>query len=230
MDAQHLSKRLATVAKYVPKEARIADIGSDHAYLPAALALNNQITYAIAGEVVQGPYENAKHEIENLNLMDIIHPRLKDGLAAIDEDDQIDTITIAGMGGALITKILDAHPEKLVGVKRLILQPNIGESRLRRWLMDHRYQIMAEEIVAEDGHTYEIIVAEFSPVPFRYNERELDFGPFLLEKQSSVFKKKWANEYERQKKILQQMKAAKVRPEDRIKKQQIYLNHIKGVL
>lgn len=230
LDAKHLSKRLATVAKYVPKGARVADIGSDHAYLPAALALNKQITYAVAGEVVRGPYENAKHEIKSLNLMDIIHPRLEDGLAAINEDDCIDTIAIAGMGGSLITKILDAHPEKLVGVKRLILQPNVGENRLRKWLMEHHYQIMAEEIVAEDGHTYEIIVAELSPVPFRYNERELTFGPFLLEKQSAEFKQKWEDEYQRQEKILQQMEAAKVRPEDKIKKQKTYLKQIQEVL
>ena len=72
MDANHLSLRLARVANYVPKGARMADIGSDHAYLPAHLALNGQIEYAVAGEVVKGPFENAAHEIKQLQLDNVI--------------------------------------------------------------------------------------------------------------------------------------------------------------
>ena len=148
VDAQNLSQRLTTVAKFVPQGARVADIGSDHGYLPAALALQGQIEYAVAGEVVRGPYENAVSEIKKLALAKIIQARLADGLEAIKDSDHINTITIAGMGGALITQILDAHPEKLAGVTRLILQPNVGEARLREWLMNHQFQIMAERMVA----------------------------------------------------------------------------------
>jgi Predicted SAM-dependent methyltransferase len=72
MDAKQLSKRLATVAKYVPEHARMADIGSDHAYLPAFLALQGKISFAVAGEVVKGPYENAVHEIKSQNLDHVI--------------------------------------------------------------------------------------------------------------------------------------------------------------
>ena len=60
MDTYHLSKRLAKAAAYVPKGARLADIGSDHAYLPANLAINHIIDYGVAGEVVKGPYEDGK--------------------------------------------------------------------------------------------------------------------------------------------------------------------------
>lgn len=230
VDAQNLSQRLTTVAKFVPQGARVADIGSDHGYLPAALALQGQIEYAVAGEVVRGPYENAVSEIKKLALAKIIQARLADGLAAIKDSDHINTITIAGMGGALITQILDAHPEKLAGVTRLILQPNVGEARLREWLMNHQFQIMAERMVAEDGHIYEVIVAEPSTVPFRYSKYELTFGPFLLEQHSPVFTKKWQDELQRQEGVLQQVKQASKPPVAKIKQQEEYINLIKEVL
>lgn len=230
VDAQNLSQRLKVVAKFVPQGARVADIGSDHGYLPAALALQGQIEYAVAGEVVRGPYENALNEIQKLNLTQLIHARLADGLAAINENDQIDTITIAGMGGALITQILDAHPEKLKGVTRLVLQPNVGAERLRTWLMKHRFQIMAERVVEEDGHIYEVIVAEPSIVPFTYSKYELTFGPFLLEQHSSTFIKKWQDELQRQERVLKQMSQASKPPVAKIKQQEGYINLIKEAL
>lgn len=220
MDAEHLSQRLATVAALIPEGARIADIGSDHAYLPAALALQKKISFAVAGEVVKGPYQNAVKEIHRYHLEDIIQPRLADGLAAIQPTDQVDTVVIAGMGGALITSILDSGKDKLRSVKRLVLQPNVGEPRLRKWLLANRFQIMAEKLVAEDGHDYEIIMAEPSPVPFTYSDYELFFGPLLLEKKGPVFTAKWQDYLSRQEKVIQQMQAAKKVPVTRIKQLQ----------
>ena len=216
MDEKNLSKRLATVAEFVPVGARMADIGSDHAYLPAALALQKKISYAVAGEVVKGPYENAVGEIKGHGLTDLIKPRLADGLAAITPADRIDTVVIAGMGGTLIAEILDRGKDRLKGVRRLVLQPNVGEDRLRRWLMANRYQIMAEQIVAEDDHIYEIIVAEPSPVPFRYSDYELMFGPKLLEKKGPVFAAKWRDYVSRQQGVIHQMEQAQSVPVDRI--------------
>lgn len=216
MDEKNLSKRLATVASYVPAGARMADIGSDHAYLPAALALQKKISYAVAGEVVKGPYENAVSEIKGHGLTDLIKPRLADGLAAITPADLIDTVVISGMGGTLITEILERGKDRLQGVRRLVLQPNVGEGRLRRWLMDNRYQIMAEQIVAEDDHIYEIIVVEPSVVPFRYSDYELIFGPRLLEKKGPVFTAKWRDYIKRQQGVIHQMEQAQKVPVARI--------------
>lgn len=216
MDEKNLSRRLATVASYVPMGARMADIGSDHAYLPAALALQKKISYAVAGEVVKGPYENAVSEIKGHGLTDLIKHRLADGLDAITPADQIDTVAIAGMGGTLIAEILERGKDRLQGVRRLVLQPNVGEGRLRRWLMDNRYQIMAEQIVAEDDHIYEIIVAEPSPVPFRYSDYELMFGPLLLEKKGPVFTAKWRDYIDRQQGVIHQMEQAQKVPVARI--------------
>ncbi|WP_325065033.1 tRNA (adenine(22)-N(1))-methyltransferase [Limosilactobacillus agrestis] len=230
MDEKHLSARLACVASLVPTGVRVADIGSDHAYLPAALVLDGKIDFAIAGEVVKGPYENAVHEIKDHQLEGRVIPRLADGLAAIELADKVDTITIAGMGGSLIASILEKGKDKLTRIKRLILQPNVGESQLREWLMNNHYQIMTEKIIEEDNHIYEIIVAEPSVVPFRYSKYELDFGPFLLESKGPVFKKKWQEYLQREAHVIDQMRKAQQPPVKKINEINQFLSQVKEAI
>lgn len=230
VDEKHLSARLACVASLVPAGARVADIGSDHAYLPAALVLDGKIDFAIAGEVVKGPYENAVHEIKDHQLEGKVIPRLADGLAAIEPADKVDTITIAGMGGSLIASILEKGKDKLTEIKRLVLQPNVGESQLREWLMNNHYQIMTEKIIEEDNHIYEIIVAEPSVVPFRYSKYELDFGPFLLENKGPVFRKKWQEYLQREAHVIDQMQRAQQPPVKKINEINQFLSQVKEAI
>lgn len=230
VDEKHLSARLACVASLVPAGARVADIGSDHAYLPAALVLDGKINFAIAGEVVKGPYENAVHEIKGHQLEGQVIPRLADGLAAIEPADKVDTITIAGMGGSLIASILEKGKNKLTEIKRLVLQPNVGESQLREWLMNNHYQIMTEKIIEEDNHIYEIIVAEPSVVPFRYSKYELDFGPFLLENKGPIFKKKWQEYLQREAHVIDQMQKAQQPPVKKINEINQFLSQVKEAI
>ncbi len=230
VDEKHLSARLACVASLVPAGARVADIGSDHAYLPAALVLDGKINFAIAGEVVKGPYENAVHEIKDHQLEGQVIPRLADGLAAIEPADKVDTITIAGMGGSLIASILEKGKDKLTEIKRLVLQPNVGESQLREWLMNNHYQIMTEKIIEEDNHIYEIIVAEPSVVPFRYSKYELDFGPFLLENKGPIFKKKWQEYLQREAHVIDQMQKAQQPPVKKINEINEFLSQVKEAI
>ena len=230
VDEKHLSARLACFASLVPAGARVADIGSDHAYLPAALVLDGKIDFAIAGEVVKGPYENAVREIKDHQLEGQVIPRLADGLAAIEPADKVDTITIAGMGGSLIASILEKDKNKLTGIKRLVLQPNVGESQLREWLMNNYYQIMNEKIIEEDNHIYEIIVAEPSVVPFRYSKDELDFGPFLLENKGPVFRKKWQEYLQREAHVIDQMQKAQQPPVKKINEINEFLSQVKEAI
>ncbi|MCC4486752.1 tRNA (adenine(22)-N(1))-methyltransferase TrmK [Limosilactobacillus reuteri] len=230
VDEKHLSARLACVASLVPAGARVADIGSDHEYLPAALVLDGKIDFAIAGEVVKGPYENAVREIKDHQLEGQVIPRLADGLAAIEPADKVDTITIAGMGGSLIASILEKDKNKLTGIKRLVLQPNVGESQLREWLMNNYYQIMNEKIIEEDNHIYEIIVAEPSVVPFRYSKYELDFGPFLLENKGPVFRKKWQEYLQREAHVIDQMQKAQQPPVKKINEINEFLSQVKEAI
>lgn len=210
MNHTELSKRLETVGRFVPEAVRLADIGSDHAYLPVALMLKGKIDFAIAGEVVKGPFESAKRQVMKNGLSERIEVRLANGLEAIEKDDQISAITIAGMGGSLIRDILESgrQNQRLSGEERLILQPNIGEKTLRTWLKENNYQIIAEEIIEENKKIYEIIVAEKKEQPIDYSEKELMFGPFLLEEKNAAFSAKWQRELKQREVILEQLKNA----------------------
>lgn len=210
MNHTDLSKRLETVGRFVPEAARLADIGSDHAYLPVALMLKGKIDFAVAGEVVKGPFESAKRQVRKNGLSERIEVRLANGLDAIEKQDQINAITIAGMGGSLIRDILESgrQNQRLSGKERLILQPNIGEKTLRTWLKENNYQIIAEEILEENKKIYEIIVAEKKEQPIDYSEKELMFGPFLLEEKNAAFSAKWQRELKQREVILEQLKNA----------------------
>ncbi|MCT3132316.1 tRNA (adenine(22)-N(1))-methyltransferase [Lactococcus lactis] len=222
MNEIKLSKRLKAVADYVDNGARLADIGSDHAYLPTYLMQKLVIDFAVAGEVVKGPFEIAKNHVAEADLSDRIVVRLANGLGAIENTDKIDTIVIAGMGGILISEILEAGKEKLSPVKRLILQPNNHEESLRQWLVNHQFVIKKEEILLEAGKFYEIIVAETLSklMTEKLSVNDLTFGPFLSKEKSTVFQQKWQKELNTLNKIIARL------PEEQAKKRQEVLNQI----
>ncbi|WP_163653096.1 tRNA (adenine(22)-N(1))-methyltransferase TrmK [Listeria sp. PSOL-1] len=207
MNEEKLSKRLKTVASYIKKDSHIADIGSDHAYLPCHVILHQMARFAVAGEVVEGPFESAKNQVHKLALTNQITVRKGDGLAVIRPEDQIDTIVIAGMGGALIRSILEKDPNKLNSVRRLILQPNIAAWQLRAWAEENDYQIIAESILKEDHKIYEIIVLEKTTKPITYSESERLLGPKLIAENSPVFREKWNRERATWQTILQNIAA-----------------------
>lgn len=204
MNEYQLSKRLETAASFVNKGARVADIGSDHAYLPCYLAYTGQIDYAVAGEVVLGPFTAAKKQIKQSGFEDIVQARLGDGLSVIEKEDRIDTITVCGMGGDLIARILDKGKEEgtLHGINHLILQPNNAEQKLRKWLLTNGFEIVSEKIIEENYKIYEIIVAYSSAELQKYSEEDYLFGKFLRKEQSPAFKKKWENEIQKNQHIL----------------------------
>ncbi|MCQ6273653.1 tRNA (adenine-N(1))-methyltransferase [Bacillus sp. V3B] len=223
MNSEKLSNRLETVVKYIPRGLRLADIGSDHAYLPCYAIQKGVIPFAIAGEVVEGPFQSAKQQVEDLGLTDKISVRKGNGLAVIKKGE-VDCITIAGMGGALITSILEKGKDKLAHVKRLILQPNISAISIRIWLRENGWILVAEEILEEDEKIYEILVAEKGNEKASDKntlEKSLLFGPFLLEQKSLTFQKKWLAEKRNWINILNQLEKASSTEENRVKKQEL---------
>ncbi len=192
MQVKNISKRLRKVAGFVPQDAKILDVGSDHAYLPIYLIQQGKISSAIAGEVVEGPYQSAVTNVADNQMSDKISVRLANGLAAFEVEDQIDTIVIAGMGGRLISEILENGRAKLRAISRLILQPNNREDELRSWLVSNGFRLLAEDVLEEAGKFYEILVAEAGQQTL--TEQEKRFGPFLLEQQSPVFQLRWQKE------------------------------------
>lgn len=210
MNHEKLSMRLQRVASYIPKGSVLADIGSDHAYLPC-YAINNQLcAKAIAGEVVEGPYQSALKQVIETGLQDEIDVRKGDGLDVL-EIGEATAVTIAGMGGTLIASILERGKEKLTKVERLILQPNVGSRNVRTWLIENGWELKAEEILEEDGKIYEILLAEAGePLKPYQNKHEtgLQFGPFLQAQHSPVFVKKWMQEKTHLLNVIGQMDAS----------------------
>lgn len=189
-----LSNRLKEVASLVKHDSKLADIGSDHAYLPIYLIEQGIIKEAIASEVANGPLGHSKENIKQHNLENKIETRLGDGLASITKEDDINTAVIAGMGGILIADILQKFKTtKEFNIDNFILQPNIGEPLVRKWLSDNYYKIINERILEEDGHIYEIISAEKTNDIKVLNREDLLLGPVLRKEQNDIFIKKWKN-------------------------------------
>lgn len=223
MNTHKLSQRLETVVKYIPEGSRIADIGSDHAYLPCHVVGKGLVPFAIAGEVVEGPYQSARKQVESEGLTDFVSVRKGDGLAVISEGE-VDCITIAGMGGALIASILEQGKEKLKEVKRLILQPNLSAISIRTWLLNNGWELMAEDILEEDGKIYEVLVAEQGDAtrPYRENiHTSLLVGPFLSKEKSQTFMKKWIGERENWNRIIGNLEKAAATKENELKKKEL---------
>ena len=225
MQVKNISKRLGKVASFVPQGAKILDVGSDHAYLPIYLMQQRRIVSAIAGEVVDGPYQSAVANVADNGLSDKISVRLANGLAAFDEKDQIDVIIIAGMGGRLIADILANGSAKLASVKRLILQPNNREDELRRWLCGHDFQIIEETLVEENGKFYEIIIAEQGKQVLNADQER--FGPYLMRKQSAIFQDRWQREADKLEKALAKIPMKNLAERSAISQK---INQIKEVL
>ena len=216
-----ISERLELVASFVPQGAILLDVGSDHAYLPIELVERGKIENAIAGEVVEGPYQSAVKNVEAHGLKEKIQVRLANGLAAFEETDQVSVITIAGMGGRLIARILEEGLDKLANVERLILQPNNREDDLRIWLQDHGFEIVAENILEEAGKFYEILVVEAGQM--KLSSSDVRFGPFLSKEVSPVFVQKWQKEAEKLEFALGQI------PEKNLEERQVLVDKIQAI-
>ena len=216
-----ISKRLELVASFVPQGAILLDVGSDHAYLPIELVERGKIESAIAGEVVEGPYQSAVKNVEAHGLKEKIQVRLANGLAAFEEADQVSVITIAGMGGRLIARILEEGLDKLANVERLILQPNNREDDLRIWLQENGFQIVAESILEEAGKFYEILVVEVGQM--KLSASDVRFGPFLSKEVSPVFVQKWQKEAAKLEFALGQI------PEKNLEERQVLVDKIQAI-
>lgn len=208
MNEHTLSLRLERVGANIPVGARLADIGSDHGYLPVALMRRGVIASAVAGEVATTPFYAAQRTVRDNGLEQQITVRLADGLAAIEPHDGITAISVCGMGGETIRDILESGKMHLSGQERLILQPNGGEQPLRQWLMDNGYSIVSEELLRENRFYYEIIVAERAG-PVAYNAEQLYFGPLQMQARSPAFIGKWQRLLRQRQKTLASLEQAR---------------------
>jgi tRNA (adenine22-N1)-methyltransferase len=156
-----LTDRLLKIASLVDEGKKLADIGTDHGYIPVYLLNNNKIDYAILADVNKGPLENARKEVRHNKLENKVDLRLGSGLEVLNQNE-VDEVIIAGMGGILISELLEAKKSVSQTVDKLILQPMQAQSELRKYLYNNGYEILDEVLVKEDFRIYEIIVAKYT--------------------------------------------------------------------
>lgn len=225
-----MNLRLNCLAEMVDPGTRVADIGTDHAYLPIELVKRKKISFAIASDIAQGPLDNARQDIKKAGLETQIETRLGPGLTTVTVADKVDTVIIAGMGGKLMTQILSDAWQSNLRLQTLILEPNIGEAGVRQWLMTHAYEIKAEKIIEEAGHIYELIKAVKSAAEIKLSPEQLYFGPFLLAEKNIVFEQKWQGQLIYQQKLLANLNKAKHKDLVHIQQVEREIKMIKGVI
>ncbi|OPJ57055.1 tRNA (adenine(22)-N(1))-methyltransferase [Alkalithermobacter paradoxus] len=195
-----LSERLQKIASLVTSNSTIADIGTDHGYIPIYLLRNNIINFAIAADINKGPLENAKKEVKANALQDKVDLRLGSGLKVIKKGE-VEEVIIAGMGGVLISDIIRDSIEVAKSLNKMILQPMQSSSNLRKYLIDNGFSILDEVLVKEEFRIYEIIVAKYTGnQEFIEDEIYYEIGKKLIENKDPLLLElidKRINEYKR---------------------------------
>ena len=176
-----LDHRLATVPPFVRPGAVVADVGTDHAYLPIVLVGSGCATRAVASDIHRGPIDRAAQHVAEYGLSDRIDTVLTDGLEGIRPYAPTDII-IFGMGGELIARILsDAPWVKDTGI-RLILQPMTHAECVRTYLAEQGFALVDEVLSRESGKIYQTIVAEYTGEPYVIDEVTAELGRFANQK------------------------------------------------
>ena len=155
-----ISNRLTTAAALVTQGYTLADVGTDHGYIPIYLLQQEKIPSAIAMDINEGPLERAKEHIALYGLQAYIQTRLSDGVAAL-KPGEVEAVLIAGMGGGLVMHILKDGEKVCQSAKELILQPQSEIERVREFLREKGYTILAEDMVYEDGKFYPMMKVQY---------------------------------------------------------------------
>jgi len=179
-----LDGRLITVASLIPKGYSIADIGTDHAYLPIYLVTYNICPKVIATDLSPGPLNRAKENVQIYNLSDKIELRLGEGLEPI-APGEVDAAVIAGMGGETIARILQRSDAVAETLDRIIIQPMTNQPKLRKNLFEIGFSIIDERVAKDDGKFYEIIVIQ-KKTQDSFDDIDVEIGPILREKRDSI--------------------------------------------
>lgn len=200
-----LTNRLLKIASLVTPNKRLADIGTDHGYIPVYLLNKNIINFAILADINKGPLENARKEIKRNKLANKVDLRLGSGIEVLKKGE-VDEIIIAGMGGILIGELLEANKEVAHEAEKLILQPMQAQDELRKYLLNNGYEILDECLEKEDFRLYEIIVTKYTG---KNTEVEDDIyyevGKKLLENKDELLKEFIDNKIKKYNNIIEKL-------------------------
>ena len=202
---------MKAVAAMVTPGNILADVGTDHGYVPISLVQRKKIKNAIAMDINKGPLQHAKEHIAEFQLEDYIETRLSDGVKKL-EVGEVDSILMAGMGGELIIRIITEGMEVCRSVNELVLQPQSELGKVRKFLRENNFEIIDEDMVIEDGKYYpmmkvvpvdEIVLWEILP------EEVIPacdmYGPFLLKNGNPSLRKYLVKQHKQLTKILKEL-------------------------
>ncbi len=179
-----LSNRLSRIVSMVTKGLRVADVGTDHGYVPITLVNENISCRVIAMDVNKGPLLKAESNVKEAGLSEYIDLRLGDGLSAL-KPDEADCVVIAGMGGLLMQRILTEGAAVVNNLKEMVLSPQSDIHVIRGFIEAHSFMIIEEVMLIEDGKYYTIIKAVRGSED-TYSDTELRFGRYLLQAKDEV--------------------------------------------
>ena len=191
----------------------LADIGTDHGYVPIALVQEGKISKAIAMDINKGPLQRADEHIKKCGLEDMIETRLSDGVAELKENEA-DTILIAGMGGELVIQILSDGEAVCKKAKELVLQPQSDIDHVRRYLRENNYRIVDEDMVCEDGKYYPMMkvvpveeeLAEWNGMNPEVIKTCDIYGPLLIKNGNPVLRRFLVKQHKQLRDILKKLK------------------------
>lgn len=206
-----LSKRMKAVASMVTPGGVLADVGTDHGYVPISLVQRKKIQKAIAMDVNIGPLQRAKEHITEYQLEEYIETRLSDGVQKL-EAGEADSILIAGMGGELVIHIISEGMEVCRSVKELILQPQSELGKVRKFLREHNFEIIDEDMVIEEGKYYPMMkvipvdgIELWKVLPEEVIPACDMYGPFLLKNGNPSLRKYLVKQHKQLTKILKEL-------------------------
>lgn len=199
----NLSKRLETVISFVKPQSRVADVGTDHGFVPLELVQRGIASSAVAMDVRPGPLSRAQEHIAQRGLQNRIETRLSDGVEKL-MPGEADTVIVAGMGGELVIHILDEGRHLWGTVNHWVLSPQSELHKVRRYLWENGFVLEAETMLSEDGKYYTVmdaVPADGDSEPL--SEAEALYGPILIRDRSRVLAEFLEREAEVLKTILQ---------------------------
>ncbi len=203
-----LSIRLKAIADEVKGCKSIADIGTDHGYIPMYLVKNGICETAIASDINKGPLEKAKKNIGLDGLKDRVKCYLGPGLAPL-KVNEVEGIVIAGMGGNLTRDILLADMDKVKNYKLMVLQPAQNPEVLREFLYNNEYEIIDEKLLKDEGKYYELFTVRYNDNAERLKFDDkiyYEISPMLLRRKGDLLKEYIEVKIEHSKKVLTYIK------------------------
>lgn len=199
-----ISKRLQAVASMIQIGKCVADVGTDHGYIPIYLVKENRCERGIAMDIGEGPLQRAKDHIKQYGLDGVIETRLSDGVQQM-KPGEADCMVVAGMGGSLVVHILEDGCAVIAEMKECVLQPQSEIHKVRQYLWEHEYAIVEENMIVEDGKYYpmlRVIPGQHQNIPEELFKMYAQFGQLLLENGNQVLKQYLDKEYRKQKALL----------------------------